>query len=385
LPQEQFLDWRSTLRLVLHHEIPENEDLRRQWNELVQRMESPEVFYTYEWALAVSRGYKPSVRPMLMLAYERDALVGVAALAIAEAQQKVSFLAGNTADYCDFVSDPSRRLEFVNLVLREVQSLSSHLALPNLPASSATAWALKDSSFRQGCAHFSRPAFQCPQVDLSASVNREPLKRAMRGKQTIRRRINAMARAGLAEVRHLTDGHEISEALAAFREAHLQRFFSMGRISNLADPQRWHFLIELARLLSGQGWMTLSRLTLAGQPIAWVYGFNFGGSWFYYQPAFDIRFSRYNPGLCLLARIVEDACDNREIQRVDLGLGDEEYKQRFATGHRETVRVTVTSSVVHHVGEKLRYHAASAIKSVPPLEHCIRWLLGKTVAGGAGA
>lgn len=373
------------MRLVLHREIPENEDLRRQWNELVLRMESPEVFYTYEWALAVSRGYKGSMEPLLVLGYEQESLVGVAAFAIDEERQRASFLAGNTADYCDFVSDPSRRLEFVNLVLREPQPLAPNLTLPNLPASSATAWALKDTSMQQGWAHFSRPAFQCAQVDLASCSQKESVKRAMHSKQMVRRHVKAMARTGRVEVQHLTDWCEVSEALPAFRDAHLQRFCSLGRRSNLASPQRWGFLRELARLLASQGWMTLSRLTISGRPIAWAYGFKFGGSWFYYQPTFDIRFRSYYPGFCLLARIVEDACDQPEIQRVDLGLGDEGYKSRFATDHRETVHITLNSSVISHIREELRYHTASALKSVPPLERCVRRLLGKTVAGGARA
>jgi len=373
------------LRLVLYHGIPEDDNLRRQWNELVLRMESPEVFFTYEWALAVSRGYEGSMRPLLMLGYERETLVGVAALAVDEELQKASFLAGNTADYCDFVSDPSHRLEFVNLVLSKLRTVTPHLVLPNLPASSVTAWALRDSSARQGCAHFSRPAFQCAQVDLSTFVQRESVRRAVHSKKDIRYQVRAMAKIGPVEVQHLTTGREICEALPAYREAHLQRFSSLGRISNLADPQRWDFLVKVARLLADRGWMALWRLSVGGQPIAWQYGFNFGGSWFCYQFTFDIRFRSYSPGTCLLARIVVDACDTAGIGRVDLGLGDEGYKSRFATSYRETVYVTVTSSVAHHVRERLRYHTAAAIKSVPPLEHCIRWLLSKTVTGSARA
>jgi len=373
------------VRLVLHHEIPQDDNLRRQWNELALSMEAPEVFFTYEWALAVTRGYERSVRPLLVLGYERDFLVGVAALAIDEEQQRASFLAGNTADYCDFVSDPRRRPEFVDLALRELQPLAGHLTLPNLPAFSATAWAMRNSASQQGNGCFSRPAFQCAQVDVLTSVQKESVKRAMRSKQTIRRQLKAMAKLGPLEISHLSAWPEICETLPAYREAHLERFFSLGRTSNMADAQRWAFLLELARLLSEQGWMMLSRLTLGGQPIAWNYGFRFAGSWFCYQAAFDLRFQEYDPGICLLARIVEDACDQPEIKRVDLGLGDEGYKSRFATSYRPTVYVTVTGSMMHHVREKLRYRAASALKSVPPLEHCVRWLLGKTVTGSARA
>ncbi|MGA7219877.1 MAG: hypothetical protein WBX38_16275, partial [Candidatus Sulfotelmatobacter sp.] len=70
-----------TLRIVVHREIPENPDLHRQWNRLALQMEKPEIFYTAEWALAVQAGYRASVKPLLVLGYDREDLVGVASLA----------------------------------------------------------------------------------------------------------------------------------------------------------------------------------------------------------------------------------------------------------------------------------------------------------------
>ena len=85
------------MRLVLHREIPENIEV--QWNALVLQMERPEVFYTHEWALAVSRAYRASVTPRLFLAYEQDSLVGLVALATDLEQRNVFFLSASTADY----------------------------------------------------------------------------------------------------------------------------------------------------------------------------------------------------------------------------------------------------------------------------------------------
>ena len=44
-------------------EIPEDANLRQQWNALVQRVDQPQVFYTYEWSLAVHRAYHSTLRP----------------------------------------------------------------------------------------------------------------------------------------------------------------------------------------------------------------------------------------------------------------------------------------------------------------------------------
>ena len=77
--------------------------------------------------------------------------------------------------------------------------------------------------------------------------------------------------------------------------------------------RRVNFLSELAKLLSGAGWLLLTRLLAGDESVAWNYGFQFAGSWFYYQPTFDARWRQYSPGFCLLTKMVEQACDNPDI------------------------------------------------------------------------
>jgi len=367
---------------VVYREIPDDDLLARQWNELVWKMECPEVFYAYEWALAVSRAYRDSITPLLMLAYEQDSLVGVAALAIDRLQNEATFLAGNTADYCDFISRPEHRSDFVALVFSELLTLKVRLlVLPNLPADSATSRVLPLAAHMLEYSLFSRPAFQCAQVAFSSPEQREFTKHTVRRKQMLRRHLKGMAKIAPVEVRHLKSWEDIAAAMPKFEQAHVARFLSIGRVSNLARAERRIFLTELAKLLSWTGSMTLSSLNVGDEPVAWNYGFQFAGSWFWYQPTFDSRFQRYYPGLCLLSKIVEEACDRPELSRVDLGLGTERYKERFATAVRETLHVTITASTARHVKEIVRYRAASIIKSSPPIEHYVRRFLGRTSAG----
>jgi CelD/BcsL family acetyltransferase involved in cellulose biosynthesis len=367
------------LRLVLHRDIPENEILRRQWNELVEQMERPEVFYLYEWALAVARAYHDSVVPLLLLAYEGDSLVGLVALATNIAHQKISFLAGATADYCDFVCPPQRRPELIDAVLTELRRLNlTTLLLANLPADSATSRTIRLVARNLGYSVFSRPAYRCSQVQFSSREQRASIKQSVQRKQMLRRYLKAMEKTGPVALSHLKSWDRIATVLPRFAKAHVARFLATGRISNLARPERRVFLSELARLLSEQGSMTLTRLMMGDRPAAWNYGFQFAGSWFWYQPTFDSRLQQYSPGFCLLSKIVEEACDTPEIDRVDLGLGAEGYKERVATDSRLTVHVTVTTAAFAYWSEFARYHAAAAIKSVTGLETWVRRALSHT-------
>ena len=351
-----------SLRIVLHREIPEDPNLQCQWNNLVLQMERPEVFYTCEWALAVEAAYCASLKPLIFLGYEEDNLVGVAALATDAADKNVSFLAATTADYCDFLTSPQQRLEFVVAVFGELGQMgTSFLALANLPEDSATPAAIRTAA----------------QVDLGSGERRQQLKTTLGGKKKLRRYLREMEREGPVTFAHLRSYAEIKAALPGFAEAHVARFRATHRVSSLSTPERRAFLEELACRFSDTGIVTLSLLSIGDRPVAWNYGFQYQGSWFWYQPTFDSEQEEHSPGYCLLSRIVIEACDMDGMKVVDLGLGAEGYKERFGNSTRPTLYVTATKSWRRHLREIVRFRIASAVKRWPKLESAVRRIRGQ--------
>lgn len=365
------------MRVVMHRDIPDDPLLQREWNTVVHEMERPEVFYTHQWALAVRRAYGESLLPMLLLAYEGEKLAGIAALAIDPDRKAASFLCGATADYCDLVSHPDHRGEMLDLVFAELRRAGlRNVVLTSIPADSPTNNALKPIARKHGYHLFVRPTAVCAQVDLGSQGERVALKTALGKKKIYRHSMNSLGREGPVSFSHLVTWEAIEPALAKFSLAHVVRFLATGRISNIVSAQRRVFLSELARLLSGSGWLALSRMLVADRPIAWNYGFRFHGSWFWYQPTFDTSYERLSPGYCLLSKIILEACDQPEMKIVDLGLGAEGYKERFANGARSTVHASFTKSLRRQTKEKVRYYAARSMTFVPGAEPAARAVLG---------
>jgi CelD/BcsL family acetyltransferase involved in cellulose biosynthesis len=314
-----------SLRIVLHREIPEDPDLHRQWNDLVLKMERPEVFYTWEWALAVQSAYRASLKPLLFLAYEGDHLAGVASLASDLAGKNVSFLAATTGDYCDFLTQPEQRAEFVSAVFGELGKTNvSYVVLANLPEDSATPAALRIAAGKHRFHVYMRPAYLCAQVELGSGEQCQELKTALAGKKKLRRYLRGMEREGPVTFVHLQSYSEIQAALPEFADAHVQ----------------------------------------------------FHRSWFWYQPTFDGRHEENSPGYCLLSRVVIEACDMDRMNVVDLGLGAEGYKERFGNATRQTLYVTATKSWGRHLREIARYRLATALKRSPKVESAVRRVLG---------
>jgi CelD/BcsL family acetyltransferase involved in cellulose biosynthesis len=361
------------MRIVLLRKIPDESSLLRHWNDLVLQMERPEVFYTCEWALAVQSAWQASAKPLLFLGYDGDDLVGVACLGADLDEQNVSFLAGATADYCEFLSHPQRRAEFVEAVFAELQQLGvSSLVFASLPADSATPAALRSAARRYGFHLYHRPEFLCPQIDLGPAAQRQELKTAVMGKRQLRRRMRAMELEGPVTSLCLRSWTRIQAALPGFVEAHVARYQAKQSVSIFSTPERRLLLEELARRFSDTGVVTMSMLMIGDRPVAWNYGFQFHGVWSLYQPTFDIRCEDHSPGYCLTAKIVIEACETSTLRLVDLGLGSEGYKEWFANGTRQTLHATLTTSPLRHLREMARYRVATEAKRFPKLEAAIR-------------
>ena len=360
------------MRIELHRSVPDDLSLREGWNKLVDRMERPEVFYTYEWARAVVHAYEESLRPWLLLVHEGTELLGVAALAI-DSEGRTRFLCGTTADYCDLISDPKDRLMLVEIALTELRKANiNDIVFANLPEDSETVASLSRLSRSHSYHMGSRLAYACACVNLGSREERSKLAGELKKKKSYRYSMNALARQGPVGLSHLTTWAEVEPVLPEFYLAHVARFLSTQRVSNLARTERRRFLNELGRLLSQSGWLAVSRMNVGDRAIAWNFGFRFKGSWFYYQPTFESSLAQYSPGVCLLSGIIAQACASLEFQIVDLGLGAEGYKERFADGVRNTLYVTLSTSPVHHFREVARYRLAELVKRSPRVESCLR-------------
>lgn len=361
---------RAASRLESFDHIPENPAFRRDWDDLVQAMDSPEIFYTWEWAEAVVRAFGNALHPLILGVYNGEALIGIAALNVEE-DGYVSFLNAITADYCDFVSAPAFRHEFLQMVMEELSRRKvAGLRLANLPADSPTVDEIRAAAHASGFSLFSRPAYWCAQVILDTQETRNA------AAQSARRRLKKLAAAGLGlgelSVAHSQSWSEFLAEFPRFVEAHVARFKGTNQVSNLASPERQMFLTELAKLLCGKGWLMLSLLRANGRTVAWNYGFMFAGKWFYYQPTFDSQAQRLSPGSYLLSTIIQAASQNEEISIVDLGLGGEDYKSRYAQGGRQTLQITVEASKAKLAWRVFRHHAVELVKRSPRLERIAR-------------
>lgn len=85
----------------------------------------------------------------------------------------------------------------------------------------------------------------------------------------------------------------------------------------------------LTRFGLERSWWRAYVLYVAEQPVAFWPGTTYNRTLFVGTPGYDPAYADYSIGTYLLLRVIEQLCDDDEIDAVDFGFGDAEYKRRF--------------------------------------------------------
>lgn len=353
----------------------EGEDtLREEWNQLVLQMEVPQVFYTYEWALALERSFRSSAEPLIFILRRDEVLIGVAALACKSVDTlETFFLGASTADYCDIVSAPQDRSLVVTELLRALRrSGVRKVNLTCIPHNSATIDALSQPR-STGYWSSSRPAYTCSRIVFKCGAKDVAPKSGMsaRTKDKLRR----LSKLGSIKLVHLREHDEAFGVLDSIVKAQISRFLATFRTSPLLLEERRRFLAELIGLLSQKQWLDISLLKFGEREIAWNLGFRFEGISFWYLPTFDVSMESLSPGACLLGLMTEEGWNEQNLKEIDLGLGDEGYKARIANDSRSTLSFTLSSNASIHAKFLLREALARMVKASSFCERSVRSFL----------
>ncbi|TMC32416.1 MAG: GNAT family N-acetyltransferase [Chloroflexi bacterium] len=167
-----------------------------------------------------------------------------------------------------------------------------------------------------------------PIVDLAAGFERYIAGHASLDRQT--RRSKRVAERELGPLSFELDVRD-KAALRLLIEWKSAQYRRTGRFDRFAKRSIMQIVEEMMESQADGCTGTLSMLYAGGVPVAGHFGLRSKTvlcSWF---PAFDARYSRYRPGLLLFRSLIESSA-SIGIGHIDLGKGQEPYKQELKNG-----------------------------------------------------
>jgi CelD/BcsL family acetyltransferase involved in cellulose biosynthesis len=297
------------------------------WEEVLRQGDTDVVYLTWQFQRAWwdTRGQGE----LLLIAAERDGQV-VALAPFHHCEGVVYFGASRLeSDYLDFVGDISdpEVLDALLGTARECVRDFQGFELYFVPDGSRTPRRVDEAACRLGLSCYQEWEVSAPVLDLA---RRPEAALAAAHKKRLLKCEEAFRRGGPLEVLHLRDGEAILPHLEEFFAQHIERWAVTPHPSMFLDPRQRKLVEGFTQAAACTGWLRFTRIDWNGRPIAFHYGTCYHGRYFWSIPTFAVDLASRSPGQVLLRQVLLAAIEEG-ASLFDLGIGDQEYKYRFAT------------------------------------------------------
>jgi CelD/BcsL family acetyltransferase involved in cellulose biosynthesis len=153
-------------------------------------------------------------------------------------------------------------------------------------------------------------------------------------RRNLRRRLRCLETDFAVSFDEVKTETERRQYLDDFKQLHHKRWAGGSNALNSKSLHRFHD--EFSALAFRRGWLRLYLMRLNARPVAAVYGFSYGGVFYYYQAGFDPEFSGYSVGLVALGLAIRNAI-KEGVHEFDLLHGAENYKFLWTPYQRKLV------------------------------------------------
>jgi hypothetical protein len=334
------------------------ETLKGSWNELVDNMECPEIFYLWEWNFQYFRHYRENDRPLIR--HSSGKIAGIAPFCVRDVRRfgclvrVVDTIVAEIGDYRNIlVHSAHHRGQVVAAALgylHEKSDLWDVVDISQLCSRDPTTFHI----INVAQAHIDWSVRV--QTMTPVAVRRLKAGRVVentRQLRQIRNRLKTLQQRGYTL--HVAC-RDLSQLWPAFTSLHRHAW----RTSPLNTPHGRGFFEALRREEGMRDKIEFSVMEFQGQPVAMHFGFVDARKVYFYMPAMDRSFRQERVGAVLLAAIVDHYTKSHEA--FDFLRGMEDYKVWYTDDLDMNMRVVAYrtasfAAFIYNLRESIRRFA----------------------------
>lgn len=343
--------------------------LREEWDELLAASLADSFFLTWEWLYAWWTHLAGDRRLFLLVARQGGRLVAIAPLSLRARRvagvvplRSVEFLGADrlSSDYLDVIVRRGWEADAIPALARYLADARLALELASVRRAGCAAAALSRALTQRRWRMWEIPTAVCPFIDLSGhtwesylgTLESKPRNDFLRLLKNLTKKFSVRLEPASSE-------HQRREFMAHLVRLHNLRWQNLGGSDALHTADLVAFHDEVSRVTLERGWLRLFVLWLDGQPVASLYGFRYGRTFYFVQTGFDPAYGRHAVGLITVGLTIKSAIAEG-AEEYDFLRGDEAYKFRWA---RE-VRHLATLEVYPRGAPELLYRRTQRLTAV---------------------
>ena len=310
------------------------------WDEFCRENGHNSWFLSHSWFRCCVSGMAPGIEPLVLLARDGGAVVGIVPLLAQRASWRIfpahllSLMQNQDSPFADMLLSHKPAKRVLAAILDHLHARSGwHLwCAAKIDRASATASLLADCLNRMP--HLRIAEGRSPILNVDGDWETFWKGQSQRFKKTVRNVVNRVERLGRIEIINQAEHGTDDECMEVFRDVGATSWKAKLAVSVTRNAGIARFFQALTSALHARGQLALWVLRLNGVPIATEYHVRDGDTIYALRSDFDERYRDASPGAHLNAFIVRTYFEG-DVRVYDMGPGDSEYKQRLANSAME--------------------------------------------------
>lgn len=326
------------MKLIAYNNEQAFEELKPEWNALLERSAYNSIFSTWEWQSNWWAAYEPGELWIITARTDDDRLVGLATWFIEtnDAGERIVRGVGcvDVTDYVDIVIDAGCTEPVYNFLaefLAENREKYDRINLCNLPEPSPTHQRFPGFLEKFGFETAVELQEVCPVIELPDEWNDYLSSLSKKHRHELRRKMRRAHGQGSVDWYIVDETHDIDEQLNLFLK--LMADSDPEKAEFLEDKNNLDFFHKVMPVMFECGWLSLNFLTVDGNPAAAYLNFDYHGRILVYNSGLSQDYGAISPGIVLLGHNIRYAIENG-YQHFDFLRGNEEYK--YHMGGKDT-------------------------------------------------
>jgi CelD/BcsL family acetyltransferase involved in cellulose biosynthesis len=295
------------------------------WDKLRHCLKWSSIFFLPAWLKVWWEAFGGEGELYLRILRQEDKIIGFAPLLVNK--ETASFIGStDVCDYLDFSITTGRERDFFTVLLDDLRDKGvNKLDLRPVRPDSTVLAHLVSIARNRGYEVTRRPEDVSLELDLPATWNEYLSTLKTKQRHEVRRKLRRLWEAGNVEHHCVEVGHEVDYYLDIFL-----KLFSLSKDekAGFMNPKMKSFFRSLAKAMAEIGLLRLGVLQLDKVPAAMTIGFDYDGSHYLYNSAYDPQFSYLSVGLLCKVLCLKESIE-KSRKKWNFLKGGEPYKYQL--------------------------------------------------------
>ena len=303
--------------------------------------------FSTNWWCGAGREFHEAVEPCIVVAYDSDRPVALAALGLKSGRDGLTLVPYATAhrdlvDVLAFEPDEPRMAALCDAL---PWARISQVAIDGIPEDSPLGPGLEGACRRHGLHGVMYGNNGEPELSLvdDRGDRHATYRGIMRGKTSkqMRKKIHR-----LGDIHYVKADRceKIPELMSAVFALHQKRWHGTTSPSGYGSPRSRSHAMMIAEMAFDSGALHLAVLYADGRPIGGALGYLLETTYYFHIVAVDMALRNFSPLRTFQSFILDDLLQNTNVTRFDYLAGEEPYKLRHASRVRVLLRLRMTRS-----------------------------------------